>query len=585
MRSVGFKSGYLPLAGAVGYFILASTTILLTSSGHSHATVWPADAVILALLLCSPRKLWPAILAAGWLGNLGANGVIRGWSAGIGAYGAINMAQTFLVARLLQKTGSAERPLEDGRSTIYFLLFAGILAPLCGATLGSLVSLLFFGEPFLPSFLRWFSSNSLGFLIATPFLKAIVDGRFASAIRDATSRKTWEATALMIGHATVTTAVFTQNRLPLLFVPTLSLLVLSFRLGRLGTKAGVIVVALCGAVAAHVGGGPFALMDEGATFTAIFFQLYLGAILCTALPVAAVVAAREDEATRVSERADTLRLIMSHSSDAILCFDRQGICRWADGKVEELLGFRRADAINLSVFEILDLIENAEFGDWLERSARSNGECPKLEFIAARRPQLTLEASIGLLTQVQDHLASIVTIRDVTAEKAREAALARIAEVDDLTGIFNRKGFRAELEAALRSSQTEFCLALVDIDNFKAVNDTFGHSIGDHVLNEVALRLKAGSRPEDVVGRMGGDEFAILFRCDLHSASAACDRIVQTLRSAPVIDDGKLHLVASISCGIAPWRKGMSRGQLFDAADAALYAVKRDGRDGVRSAA
>src|SRR5687768_16897359 len=74
------------LAGAIGYFLLAATTVRLTSDGRNHATVWPADAVILALLLTSPRRRWPAIVLAGWLANLVANGVTRGWMPGLVLY-------------------------------------------------------------------------------------------------------------------------------------------------------------------------------------------------------------------------------------------------------------------------------------------------------------------------------------------------------------------------------------------------------------------------------------------------------------------------------------------------------------------
>lgn len=585
MRSSCFGQRYFPALGAAGYFILASTTIVLTSDGRSHATVWPADAVILALILCSTRSAWPAILGAGWIANLCANGVTRGWSAGIGMYGAINMAQILVVALLLQKARSAERPLEDARSTLFFFLFAGLLAPMCGAVAGSVVSLINYDQPFLTSFFRWFASNALGLLLVAPFLKAVIDGRFASAIRNATFQKKCEGAALMTGHAAITAAVFAQSQLPLLFVPVLSLLGISFRLGRLGTKAGVIVVGISGAIAAQTGTGPVALIHADPAFMAIFFQIYLGAILCSALPVAAVVSAREEKSAIVAERAQTLRLIMGQSSDAILCFDREDICRWADGQMDGLLGISSDEAIGRSRQDILDLIGSEAFAEWLQCAGESDGESTKVDFVAGRRPLKTLEASLGKLAHVHSLLVSIVTIRDVSANRAREAAIARMAELDDLTGILNRKGFRAELEEAVRTSQTPLCLALVDVDNFKPFNDEFGHSVGDRVLHEVALRLSQASQPTDVIGRLGGDEFAILFRCDVQTASDTCARVIESLRTIPVIDDGELRLTASISCGIAPWRHGISRGQLFDAADAALYEVKRSGRDGVRAAA
>lgn len=113
------------IAGFAIYFTLAAATIMLTSDGRSHATVWPADAVILALLMMAPRKRWPAILATGWVANLLANAITRDWAAGIVLYGAINMAQTALAANLLVRgkdCAPEERDLlSDGKATVRFL--------------------------------------------------------------------------------------------------------------------------------------------------------------------------------------------------------------------------------------------------------------------------------------------------------------------------------------------------------------------------------------------------------------------------------------------------------------------------------
>src|SRR3546814_11749258 len=113
----------------------------------------------------------------------------------------------------------------------------------------------------------------------------------------------------------------------LLFLPICSLLVLSFRLGRLGTQAGVIIVALIGGVATYRGLGPVTLMHQAPAFDSIFFQVYLGVLLCTALPVAATVSANTEALTRLAEREEALNLIMSHSTDGIISFDLAGIRR------------------------------------------------------------------------------------------------------------------------------------------------------------------------------------------------------------------------------------------------------------------
>ena len=173
--------------------------------------------------------------------------------------------------------------------------------------------------------------------------------------------------------------------------------------------------------------------------------------------------------------------------------------------------------------------------------------------------------------------------------KARELAISRQVETDDLTGVFNRAGFRRRLtrgiESLANSPGRPLTLALIDVDHFKAINDTHGHPAGDAALVEIARRLLAGTREEDVVGRLSGDEFAILFRCTSATARTICERIVRAISAEPIVVVGSVVLLSSISCGIAELQSGMSREALFDSADFALYEAKRSGRNSVRAVA
>lgn len=572
------------LLAVAGYFAVAATTISLTSDGRSHATVWPADAVILALLLNSPKRHWPLILLAGWGGNFLANGVTRGWTAGILLYGAINMGQVYLAARFLRRSGAGENLLADMGSVGRFILWAGVVAPAIGAAAGSLVSWFNYGQPFGPSFARWYASNALGLLVCTPFFQALLTGGYTRCFVEKTWRQRAEAAVLIAGHTALALLVFWQARVPLLFLFFPSLLILAFRLGRLGTMAGVMIVAAVGVSAALHGQGPIALVQHDLLMQAVFFQIYLAVLLGTALPVATIVASRMEALTSLAEREEMLRFIMAHSPDAILHFDAEGMCRWADGPLEEVLGLDARGLMGLSLEELA-----LRTGDTLMRLNRAAGSDRGSERIAEFSPSfrsnVTLEASVRRLGSAEHPLGTVIALRDITARKAKEIAISRRAETDDLTGVLNRAGFRKRMEIALRDTSRPTALALVDVDRFKSINDSHGHPSGDAVLAEIARRLKAGMREDDIVARLGGDEFAILFRCDLETARAACERVAQAIASEPVrLDDGYcVH--ASISCGVAWLRPGGSRDQLFNAADEALYDVKRAGRNGVRAAA
>jgi len=151
-----------------------------------------------------------------------------------------------------------------------------------------------------------------------------------------------------------------------------------------------------------------------------------------------------------------------------------------------------------------------------------------------------------------------------------------MALTDALTGLGNRRA----LEAALSGLTGDYALALVDLDGFKAVNDTLGHAAGDHVLAVAARRLEAACRAGDVVLRMGGDEFVVLMP-GMRRADAALRRMrrVVTRLSEPIPWDGEIARIGAsagvVLAGIAPHPPA---DRLLACADAALYAAKRAGK-------
>ena len=589
------EQGVWALIAATAYVCMTIATIALTSDGRNHPTVWPSDAVILALLLARSGRDWPVLLLAGWLANLLGNGVERGWTGGVVLYGAINMGQTLLAAHLLRLPWGGARArcdrdiLTDGRTIVRFLLAAGLAAPLLGAILGTAVAAAIFGQPAWPSFVRWFCSNALGFVIFTPFFKAVFDGSYARALESQSRTDLLRGIAMFAAHAGVTLIVFGQSRLPLLFLPFPTLLLLSFGLGRLATQAGVMMVAVIGAIALIHHGGPMTILHQDMAFEVVCFQLYLAVLLCTALPVATIVASRAEARTLLAEREELLRLVMAHSPDAIIGLDGAGVCRWADGPVYDYLGLDPDTLVGLPIDAVVARAGLA-LGQLYRETVRGHDGLRTVELRPAGQAHLTLEASLRIAPHDPGQMVgSVITLRDITVRKAREMAISRRIETDDLTGVFNRAGFRQRLARAIETADDmpdrRLTLALIDVDHFKAINDTHGHAAGDAALVEIARRLMTGTREADVVGRLSGDEFAILFRCGVEAARAICDRIVRLVAAEPIVTAGNVVVLASISCGLAELRPGMSREALFDGADLALYEAKRAGRNAVRAVA
>lgn len=169
-------------------------------------------------------------------------------------------------------------------------------------------------------------------------------------------------------------------------------------------------------------------------------------------------------------------------------------------------------------------------------------------------------------------------------DEAREAA-ETLALTDPLTGLLNRRGFEAVLEQAVRNAATApFSLVQMDLDHFKQVNDTHGHSAGDEVLQHVAQILRSETRAADRIARSGGDEFLLLLPGPGRAEDLAglgrriiC-RIEQPIELAAVI----CHVSASIGFSQSRDYKILDPAQMLSDADAALYSVKQNGRGAIR---
>jgi diguanylate cyclase (GGDEF)-like protein/PAS domain S-box-containing protein len=174
------------------------------------------------------------------------------------------------------------------------------------------------------------------------------------------------------------------------------------------------------------------------------------------------------------------------------------------------------------------------------------------------------------------------TVQDVTERKALEERLVRQAFHDSLTGLPNRALFTRRLEQALvRQGRRKGSVALLflDLDNFKVVNDSLGHELGDRLLRSVAERLRDCLRSEDTAARFGGDEFVVLLRniTGVGEAKGVAERIAEALRAPFVLDGHELPVSASI--GISRSGPGRNRpGDLLRDADVAMYRAKERGK-------
>jgi diguanylate cyclase (GGDEF)-like protein len=241
-------------------------------------------------------------------------------------------------------------------------------------------------------------------------------------------------------------------------------------------------------------------------------------------------------------------------------------------------GMQRSDLVGRR----LSRIDSALFGDELISTYRKAMETGFHED-DRRMPddnRLNIRWGHRRIVRVGNGLA--VTLQDVSERKAHEAQLERLANEDSLTGLPNRHWFLGFMPAALeraRAAQTEFALLFIDLDEFKHVNDSQGHAVGDLLLQAAAQRLRALLRPTDHVVRFGGDEFIVFLdpsEGDLQIAAVAA-RIVAAFTHAFSIADDVQVVGTSVGISVFP-RDGGDTETLIKHGDIAMYSGKSEGK-------
>ena len=192
-------------------------------------------------------------------------------------------------------------------------------------------------------------------------------------------------------------------------------------------------------------------------------------------------------------------------------------------------------------------------------------------------PERSLEVSIRSIA-LDDDARFVIQLQDITRQQEHEALLERQASTDDLTNLSNRAALMNEVRAALEPQGSHVALAFCDLDNFKTVNDSLGHQVGDQLLQAVGRRLQAAVRGNDLLARFGGDEFVLLMRHanDQNLVTSIVRRLNETLADPFDLEGRSVHVSASI--GVSLGKHGDSADELLSDADAAMYDAKANGR-------
>jgi diguanylate cyclase (GGDEF)-like protein/PAS domain S-box-containing protein len=283
-----------------------------------------------------------------------------------------------------------------------------------------------------------------------------------------------------------------------------------------------------------------------------------------------------DQEIRRRDSEAYFRTLVHNAADVIMIVDDAARIRYASPSAGRLFGGRELTGAALD--DLVDLaradgaravLSGAEPGpvDWLIETGAGAGTA-----VEVRSDDLRSDETVG---------GVVLTLRDVTEQRRLEGELRHHAYHDPLTGLANRRRVQDRIDEAIgrvRASGRVACLLLLDLDDFKDVNDTKGHGAGDELLAAVADRLRAGLRPDDVAARLGGDEFAVLLPDVARPADAdrLAERLTRAFDAQFELSDGPVTTGASI--GVASTAESAGAEELLRNADLALYAAKADGK-------
>jgi diguanylate cyclase (GGDEF)-like protein/PAS domain S-box-containing protein len=271
---------------------------------------------------------------------------------------------------------------------------------------------------------------------------------------------------------------------------------------------------------------------------------------------------------------------------AITSSMREGFMLTREGRILDvnqalcdLTGFARADLVGVSVPYPFWAPEAAE--EIARERSLIDEHGHEFETTYRRKDGTCFDASISAVAarSVDGELLGYVnTVRDVSERKRHVAELERLASRDPLTGLVNHRVLHERLEAEARQARREgkpLSIAILDLDHFKAINDRYGHVVGDGVLRELGRRLLDIKREGELIARVGGEEFAWILKAEGQDAFIAAERARHEIIATPFPDVGSV----TVSIGICDLSAVADPQDLYERADEALYRAKRRGRN------
>ncbi|MEU4624716.1 EAL domain-containing protein [Actinoplanes sp. NPDC023801] len=321
------------------------------------------------------------------------------------------------------------------------------------------------------------------------------------------------------------------------------------------------------------------LGDAAGTSTVIVVGMM--SVMASVVTVSAIMAhnrRRLDNRRRAAERRT--EALLQNSPEVVIAVGADGDVRYASPSTRSVLGYPPAAVSGATLSTLVHPDDLLRMSAWMN-ALRCSPPATTSEAEARLRRRDGSWAVVDIIgtncLEDPDLHALVISMRDIGTRKTLEEQLSRQAFTDSLTGLPNRALFRDRLQHATTRRDAEVTVILIDMDDFKHVNDNLGHDAGDELLTTIAARLRDNVRTGDTLARLGGDEFAVLLQeLDGRDAADLAERLLHELRQPIRLASRDLRCTASI--GIATGGD-LTGEELLRNADLAMYAAKKQGRN------
>lgn len=344
----------------------------------------------------------------------------------------------------------------------------------------------------------------------------------------------------------------------------------------------VVSVALLGACWAWL----FLWLDWPKQAQDVQIRLVLNLVVLLLLAGIVLLSVRQVQTgSRFRQQSIFLNGITDHLGAGVVAVDASGAIAFANPHAQRLLGYSAAQFEEMRFLDLL-LVTPAEEGaaeiEVLDSAVRWTNYSGEAWLKANDAPSVPVDLTITPLHLLQSGYMSVAVFIDIRDRIDAKQQLRALAYYDTLTGLANRTLFFDRVKVAVRRARRAdkgLVVLVADLDNFKQVNDSYGHASGDELLEKVAQVLRERIREADTVCRLGGDEFAILLESidSVDDVAQVAQGIVVALRQPFALLDGEVHTSASIGIAVFP-RDGESGEELLKNADVAMYRAKEGGR-------